>query len=215
MSYKLKSNNIKQAAAARFFQKPSSTQGFNYIYIPTKARIPVGKLRTTLRRLGIPNVRLLDIHYPARNLVAILVHMDYVSEFKSTLQQRGVTVDEDFDPFNGKTIMDPKYKDHTDFQCDQIASFIHKRRLETALQHIREPVKFAVARYFFQQHWISKAVFDQTMASRSSRPTDIFISGISQPTQQRASYTFDFGYEDNLIAPSGLPQDKNTWMTEI
>ncbi|KAI7902137.1 uncharacterized protein BX663DRAFT_552561 [Cokeromyces recurvatus] len=120
------------------------------ITIPTKTRIPVGKLRTILRHLGISNGQLLDIHYPARNLAAILVHNDYSSELKSTLKQRGVTVDEEFDPSNGKTLMDPKYNDHSEYQRDQIGSFIHKRRLATALQHIREPVKFAVARYFIQ-----------------------------------------------------------------
>ncbi|KAI9471979.1 MAG: hypothetical protein EXX96DRAFT_622164 [Benjaminiella poitrasii] len=74
----------KQAAAAHFFQRPST----NHIYIPTKARIPIGKLRTTLRHLGIPNGKLLDIHYPTRNIV----YNDYVPELKSTLHQRGVTV---------------------------------------------------------------------------------------------------------------------------
>ncbi|KAG1173960.1 hypothetical protein G6F36_011305 [Rhizopus arrhizus] len=34
----------REAAAARFFQPPSPNQGFKYLYIPTKARIPVGTL---------------------------------------------------------------------------------------------------------------------------------------------------------------------------
>ncbi|KAI7898155.1 uncharacterized protein BX663DRAFT_268604, partial [Cokeromyces recurvatus] len=166
----------KTSCCRSFFPKTFFQPRFQLcIYIPIKARIPVGKLRTILRRLGILNGQLLDIHYPARNLATILVHNDYSSELKSTLKQRGVTVDEEFDPFNGKTLMDSKYNNHSEYQRDQIASFVHKRRLITALQHIREPVKFAVARYFFQQQWISKAVFDQTMASRSSLLDDVFL----------------------------------------
>lgn len=202
----------KQEAAARFFQKPSTNQGFTYIYIPTKARIPVGKLRTTCRRLGIPNGRLLDIHYPTRNLAAILVHNDYASELKSTLQQRGVTVDETYDPSDGKTILDPKYKDYTQFQRDQIASFIHRRRLETALQHIREPVKFAVARYFYQQQWISKSAFDQTMAARSSLPTDVFIMENSQriTTKPRTTYTFLSSMRKTIFSYLLIPMSTRT-----
>ncbi|KAL4206904.1 hypothetical protein AB4K20DRAFT_1833683, partial [Rhizopus microsporus] len=38
----------KEEAAARFFQPPSTNQGFQYLYVSTKARVPVGKLRSYL-----------------------------------------------------------------------------------------------------------------------------------------------------------------------
>ncbi|KAG1189687.1 hypothetical protein G6F70_009438 [Rhizopus microsporus] len=73
----------RQETAARFLQPPSENQGFQYIYIPTKARVPIGQLRSRLRQLDINNSRILDIHYPTRNVVALLVHNDYASELKS------------------------------------------------------------------------------------------------------------------------------------
>ncbi|KAG0944005.1 hypothetical protein G6F57_007968 [Rhizopus arrhizus] len=33
----------RQEAAARFLQPPSDNQGFQYIYVPTKARVPIGQ----------------------------------------------------------------------------------------------------------------------------------------------------------------------------
>ncbi|KAG1135640.1 hypothetical protein G6F37_013919 [Rhizopus arrhizus] len=54
----------RQETAARFLQPPSENQGFQYVYIPTKARVPVGQLRSRLRQLDINNSRILDIHYP-------------------------------------------------------------------------------------------------------------------------------------------------------
>ncbi|KAG1024491.1 hypothetical protein G6F43_014171 [Rhizopus delemar] len=61
----------RQENAARFLQPPSENQGFQYIYIPTKARVPIGQLRNRLRRLDINNSRILDINYPTRNIVAL------------------------------------------------------------------------------------------------------------------------------------------------
>ncbi|KAG0846510.1 hypothetical protein G6F16_013408 [Rhizopus arrhizus] len=70
----------RQEAAARLLQPPSENQGFQYVYLPTKARVPIGQIRTRLRKLDIQNTRILDIHYPDRNIVALLVHNDYVDE---------------------------------------------------------------------------------------------------------------------------------------
>lgn len=54
----------RQEAAARFLQAPSETQGFQYAYLPTKARVPISQIRARLRKLDIQNTRILDIHYP-------------------------------------------------------------------------------------------------------------------------------------------------------
>ncbi|KAG1487979.1 hypothetical protein G6F53_013655 [Rhizopus delemar] len=72
----------RQEAAARLLQPPSENQGFQYVYLPTKARVPIGQIRTRLRKLDIQNTRILDIHYPDRNIVALLVHNDYVDELR-------------------------------------------------------------------------------------------------------------------------------------
>ncbi|KAI8330247.1 hypothetical protein EDC96DRAFT_579931 [Choanephora cucurbitarum] len=88
---------------------PSENQGFKYLYIPTKARISVGQLR----RLNINSSRILDIHYPARNIVAILVHSDYALDLKSHLKQVKITTKDDFDPCNGQNLLDPRYLGNT------------------------------------------------------------------------------------------------------
>ncbi|CEP06800.1 hypothetical protein [Parasitella parasitica] len=193
----------RYVASARMLQPPSPNQGYEHVYIPTKVRLPVGKLRTLLRRLGISNGRIIDIHYPVRNVAGILVHKEFVEDFKATLINRGGQVIEDFDPRKGNTIQDPKYADYTEHQRDQIASYIHQSRLEKSLRHIREPVKFSVARYFYQQNWISKPIFDSIMATRSPIPDEVFRKADNtQPTAEpRSSYTFEFDDEGLLILP--------------
>ncbi|KAG1126050.1 hypothetical protein G6F42_008163 [Rhizopus arrhizus] len=175
----------REATAARFFQPPSENQGFKYLYIPTKARIPVGTIRTTFRKLGVNNARLLDIHYPARNTVAVLIHNDYEAEFVELLTRKNVHIRTDFTPFNGKILADPKYTSLPQEERDSIAIRLQKLRLSRALDYIRSPVKYAVARYFLDQEWISRTRYDEIMADRyNTKLTSIFDQISQQQTTQ-------------------------------
>ncbi|KAG0820589.1 hypothetical protein G6F19_012381 [Rhizopus arrhizus] len=68
----------RQEAAARLLQPPSENQGFQYLYLSTKAQVPVGQLRYRLRKLDINNNRILGIHYPDRNVVVLLEIQGYL-----------------------------------------------------------------------------------------------------------------------------------------
>ena len=50
----------------------------------------------------------------------------------------------------------------------------HSDRVKKALTYIRAPVKAAVARYFYNQGWISKSVLDESLPTKVTNPTDIF-----------------------------------------
>ena len=164
----------KEEAAARFFQPPSTNQGFQYLYVSTKARVPVGKLRSYLRNMGVNNARILDIYYPDRNIAALLLHNDYATEFKQLLESKRVHLANNFDPWKGSTLKDPQYMDLTEQERTSKACEIQQQRLQRAVLHIREPVKFAVAYYFYQQKWIPKSFIDQLNNSRYGRSEDIF-----------------------------------------
>ncbi|KAL4208895.1 hypothetical protein CU097_012524 [Rhizopus azygosporus] len=93
-----KSRIRKEETAARFFQPPSTNQEFQYLYVSTKAHVPVGKLRSYLRNMGVNNARVLDIHYPDCNITALLIHNDYVTEFKQLLKSKRLHLANNFDP---------------------------------------------------------------------------------------------------------------------
>lgn len=155
----------RQEAAARLLQPPSANQGFQYLYLPTKARVPIGQLRSRLRKLDINNNRILDIHYPDRNVVALLIHNDYEDELRSQLKRFKISLKDDFDPCDPKILRDPKYVDFTDEERTNLAFMHHCNRMERALRFIRVPVKFAVARHFFNKGWISKQTLEETLSS--------------------------------------------------
>ncbi|KAI9325219.1 hypothetical protein BD770DRAFT_458520 [Pilaira anomala] len=77
--------------AVRAFSAPSTEkQGFSYVYYPVKSRISRKIQRSNLHALGVTNSRILDIHYPSRNVVALLVHNDYQDELINKLKSKGV-----------------------------------------------------------------------------------------------------------------------------
>ncbi|KAG1498247.1 hypothetical protein G6F53_011784 [Rhizopus delemar] len=129
----------REAAAARFFQPPSPNQGFKYLYIPTKARIPVGTLHTMFRRIGVNNARLLDIHYPTH----------------------------------------PKLKSLADSERDELAKQHQITRLERAVQHTRVPIKYAVARFFYEKQRISKKFYNSLTSDRYPQVSNIFTQTTS------------------------------------
>ncbi|ORE02528.1 hypothetical protein BCV72DRAFT_317670 [Rhizopus microsporus var. microsporus] len=159
--------------AARFLQPPSDNHDFQYIYLPTKARVPVSQLISRLRKLEINNSRILGIYYPTRNVVALLVHNDYTPELKAHLRKFKVHTKEDFNPSGGSTLMDPHYAQNTKEERDSYAVMHHRGRLKRALTYIRAPVKYAMARYFYSQGWINKEALNDTLASKESKSTEV------------------------------------------
>ncbi|KAG1051141.1 hypothetical protein G6F43_006638 [Rhizopus delemar] len=126
----------RQGAAACFLQPPSDNQGFQYTYVLTKARVSIGQVRSRLRKLGINNNRILDIHYPDRNILALLIHNDCTAELRQQLQRSKIITKDDFDPCSPQKIRDPKYANlplEERINC----AFMHNRdRMERALQFI-------------------------------------------------------------------------------
>ncbi|PHZ13603.1 uncharacterized protein RHIMIDRAFT_236656 [Rhizopus microsporus ATCC 52813] len=163
MYLNLQKNRVhKEEAAARFFQLPSTNQRFQYLYISTKIRIPAGKLHSYLHNIGVNNARVLDIYYPDRSIAALLIHVDYIAEFKQLLEAK-------------------RYKDLTEQERTFKACEIQRQRLQRAVLHIREPVKFAVAYYFYQQKWLPKSFIGQINSSRYGRSEDI-VGNFSEDT---------------------------------
>ncbi|KAI9324419.1 hypothetical protein BD770DRAFT_302658, partial [Pilaira anomala] len=63
--------------AARMFTPVSESQGFKYVYLPCRAREKYSDVRKKLKSLKIDTARILDVHYPAQKVIALLVHNDY------------------------------------------------------------------------------------------------------------------------------------------
>ncbi|KAI9251519.1 Endonuclease/exonuclease/phosphatase, partial [Phascolomyces articulosus] len=145
----------RKEAAARAFTVPSATHGFCFKYFPTRGRKPVSEQRKNLKRLGIDNSRILDIHYPDTNVVGFLIHNDYEQELIEIMKKSNLEPNTNFDPHNPNYLKDQKYKDLSDDEKLMQAEVIQYHRILRAIDFIRKPVKFSVARFFCQKQIIS------------------------------------------------------------
>ncbi|CAO3664058.1 unnamed protein product [Umbelopsis vinacea] len=68
------------ASSARAFQETSDPQGYKYLYLPSRNRATCQTIRQKMRTVKVETSRVLDIHFPARNIVALLVHIQYYQE---------------------------------------------------------------------------------------------------------------------------------------
>ncbi|KAG1080045.1 hypothetical protein G6F42_023493 [Rhizopus arrhizus] len=117
------------------------------------------------RRMGINNAGLLDIHYLARHTTAVLIHNDFESDFVvDLLQKHRISHDENFNLNSGSILEDPKLEDLSDTERDKFVRNQQVKRLESAVQHIRTPAKYAAARYFYEKNYITKKFYDYSLA---------------------------------------------------
>jgi hypothetical protein len=142
------------ASIVRTFAAPSAAQGFQYIYVPTNKRCPIKEMRYRLQRLGLGRGRIVDVHYPDHNVVAILVHNDYATEAREILSNK-VPLLNDFDPLDQSILRDIKYKDMDTAARQNQLNAIHHGRCISTISYLKFPIKVAVAREFLKRNWIT------------------------------------------------------------
>ncbi|KAG1566341.1 hypothetical protein G6F48_013754 [Rhizopus delemar] len=67
-------------AIHRRFVPVAAHHDYEYVYLPSRYREPISSLRSKLHKLKINNARVLDVHYPDRQVVALLVHTEYTAD---------------------------------------------------------------------------------------------------------------------------------------
>ncbi|KAI9356639.1 hypothetical protein BD770DRAFT_457864 [Pilaira anomala] len=99
-------NTLKKIKiASRAYTVPiEEHKGYEYVYFPCKARISRKAQRKNLKILGAQNGRILDIHYPSGNVVALLVHKSYTQEIQKILQGAGIKHINNYDPTKSNII---------------------------------------------------------------------------------------------------------------
>ncbi|KAI8636501.1 hypothetical protein BD408DRAFT_407114 [Parasitella parasitica] len=74
----------KRLAAGRTFRTTAAKgpQGYEYVYIGRSPKIQRSEIRSTFRSVGVDLGRILDICFPASEVIGVLMHVQYVTDFK-------------------------------------------------------------------------------------------------------------------------------------
>ena len=157
----------KFVSAARAFAppNPAADTGFEYVYLARKRKFTRGEIRANLRRLGVDTSRLIDISFPARSCVGLLVHTQYLAELLSQLAAAKVSPVIHFDPVDPTHLADPKFAgDSLAVRSAKILE-IHSDRCVGVLRHVRPHLVPAIGAAFFSAGWISEETLESSIAS--------------------------------------------------
>ena len=75
--------------ATRIFTPPTmdADPGYTMVYMPSPRRTQHGEVRRALALLGVPQARIIDVHFPVREIIGLLIHRSFDVELRSLLRQ--------------------------------------------------------------------------------------------------------------------------------
>jgi hypothetical protein len=173
---------------ARSFTLVSETAGYQYIYLPRRYREPISNIRTKLRSLSIDNARILDVFYPTRRVVGLLLHNDYIPIVLDILTKAGITPLSDFNPRDEAHLCDPKHAQLPPADRTAMITTIHTTHLLRTLKRIRPDVRPAVLRAFIECNWLTATQYDdyinELATNNNSQPPTLVDTEMSDiPTE--------------------------------
>lgn len=145
-----------RAALTRGFNLTDGPQGYTTVYIHRSRRFTRTEVRNNLHLLGAEASRIVDITFPARNVIGILIHLQFKEEFVSILKKNKVAINLDFDPVDPKHLADPKYRELSISKREDVAFNLQINRCSKSLEYLanrRSRLFASVSNYFLEQGW--------------------------------------------------------------
>ncbi|KAI8635813.1 hypothetical protein BD408DRAFT_334928 [Parasitella parasitica] len=161
----------KRLAAGRVFRTPATKgpQGYEYVYIGRSRKIQRSEVRKILRDSGVDLGRVLDICFPASEVIGILLHTQYVQDFTELMKAADAELVSGFDPLDPANIADPKYATlGVSERSSLILEFTATRCLQT-LAFLRPLNVSGVGKYFVEQGWICEEDLSVSVAAAVKR----------------------------------------------
>ncbi|OAD69423.1 hypothetical protein PHYBLDRAFT_172668 [Phycomyces blakesleeanus NRRL 1555(-)] len=142
------------ATSQRLFSDKTGSNGFEYVYIPCSHRIMHSEVCRSLRILVVDTGCLLDINFPACEVIGVLVHMQYLEEFKSQLVSAKISLVNNFDTLDSKNVADLKFANLSVSGLETQALILQNARCLQARKFLHSHLVLPVAHFFVQSGWI-------------------------------------------------------------
>jgi hypothetical protein len=168
------SSERKRSTAARAFQTIEGPQGYEFVYIQRHRRMDRSDIRRRLRHIGLDTSRIMDITFPSRNALGLLIHIQYKTEMCALLNESKITPLTAFDPLDPKHIADPKHDTLSANDRAILASQLHRERLTRGLKFMRPHVAPAVAKAYAAIGWIDESDIPARSIQHREHPAAAF-----------------------------------------
>ncbi|KAJ8651364.1 hypothetical protein O0I10_013120 [Lichtheimia ornata] len=148
---------------------------YDIVYLTSPQRTSHGEARRALAIFNIPQARIIDVHFPIRGIIGLLIHADFKTELLDLLKQAKVNP-VDFNPTAPATIINPEYADYTGEQrADKAKELYSNRMLRACARMPKAYLGASILRHFVSlaeddPHHLDKVVEKQFEIMRP-RPT--------------------------------------------
>lgn len=163
---------------------------YDIVYLKSPQRTSHGKARRTLAILKIPQARIIDVHFPIRGTIGLLIHAEFKTELLDLLRQAKVNP-VDFNPTAAATIVNPEYADYTGEQRVAKAQELYSNRMLRACARMPKAyLGAAIIRHFASlpeedPHHLDAVVVKQFEIMRP-RPTRRELPALAIPSIEEA-----------------------------
>lgn len=157
------------------------------------------------------------MHHLDRHVAALLVHGDCVSEIRAQLECFKVILNDDFDLCDPKVLGGPKYAGNSSHKRANYAFMHHSDRMARTLRYIRAPAKYAVNRFFYSKRWISKALPQDTLPSKSStfvQAADLFTEDVNMDNAGDLFHNANNTYADTTKDTNTIGSHASLWIRQ-
>ena len=135
--------------ATRGFQEATGPEGYDFVYLKSQHRTTHSEVRRRLRILGAAHARVLDIQFPTRGVIGLLVHATYKPTLVELFHKVNINPIANFDPTAASVISDPKLSALSDAAKIKHATEVYqKRMLRTCLYMPQRHLGLAVLNHF-------------------------------------------------------------------
>ncbi|KAL0096375.1 hypothetical protein J3Q64DRAFT_1707385 [Phycomyces blakesleeanus] len=139
---------LTTAQATRALQPESGPSAYAFVYLPCRHHLKYSQVRKLLKTFKIQQSRVLDIAFPERGTLSLLVHNDFKDKITQLFADIGVSVKTDFDPLDHRIIADPAHAHKPVQDRQQLAYKLHHQRLLALCLRLPAPLGKSVMRHF-------------------------------------------------------------------
>ncbi|KAF7720411.1 hypothetical protein EC973_009191, partial [Apophysomyces ossiformis] len=182
----------------RTLTAPSGPSQYTFVYLSCRHHLRHSQVRQFLGVLKVQQSRIIDIQFPARGTIALLVHTDYKNELIGLLTQNKVPVKPAFDPTNAEILGDPKLASGTITERTKLARKIYEDRMLRTCLRLPSHLGYSIMRAFtntsetnlrlpqeLMEHYIQQRRSTSTPNKTASEP--LTIADFQDPATNSAS----------------------------
>ncbi|ORY89850.1 hypothetical protein BCR43DRAFT_421993, partial [Syncephalastrum racemosum] len=132
----------------RLFSPPSGPQGYSFVYLHRSHRLSHSEVRKAMRDLDVDQSLIIDVNFPVKGVVGLLVHDAFTPELRERLRLAKIPL-QDFDPLDPSHVTAPEFTSQSHAEKIARARELYQgRMLAACLRMPKAHLGLAVLQFF-------------------------------------------------------------------